>query len=139
MYISAVYQGDIQKRLERSYERLTSERYHLHKTVRNEGNGGWPGDYEGRTFLALVQLWDATGKKPEYFEEIASLLVEWVGEKGYFGQTPKAGESDEQQLSRQQLVLPFYVRMVSKNSGFPSPESVGKRCPEPVASFGCPI
>lgn len=81
MYISAVYQGDIQKRLERSYERLTSERYHLHKTVRNEGNGGWPGDYEGRTFLALVQLWDATGKKPEYFEEIASLLVEWVGRR----------------------------------------------------------
>lgn len=99
MYVSAVYQGDIEKRLERSYKRLTSERYHLHKVVRNEGNGGWPGDYEGRTFLALVQLWNATGKKPEYFEKVASLLVEWVGEKGYFGRTPKAGESDEQQLA----------------------------------------
>lgn len=99
MYLSAVYEGEIQKRLNRSYERLTSERYHLHKVVRNEGNGGWPGDYEGRTFLALVQLWDATGKKPDYFEEVAGLLTQWVEDKGYFGQEPKAGESDEQQLS----------------------------------------
>lgn len=99
MYLSAAYQGDILDRLERSYSRMTSERFHMHKILRNEGNLDWPGDFEGRTFLALVQLWNATGKKPEYFEEICDLLVQWTGEKGYFGKVPNPGESDEQQLS----------------------------------------
>lgn len=112
MYLSAVYEGEIQKRLNRSYERLTSERYHLHKVVRNEGNGGWPGDYEGRTFLALVQLWDATGKKPDYFEEVAGAADAVGRRQGLFWPGAQGGGKRRAAAFRQQLVFPFHVPVV---------------------------
>ena len=60
--------------------------------------GGWPGDWEGRTVLALTALADVTRREPSYLDEIVSLLRSHLNEKGYLGPVYD-GKLNEQQLS----------------------------------------
>ena len=55
-------------------------------------SGGWPGDWEGRTILALTLLHQITGKEPAYLAEILEELPHHLNEKGYLRQIYAHGE-----------------------------------------------
>ena len=60
--------------------------------------GGWPGDWEGRTILALTSLARVTRREPSYLDEIVSSLPSHFNEKGYLGPVYE-NKLNEQQLS----------------------------------------
>ena len=60
--------------------------------------GGWPGDWEGRTILALTAQADVTRREPSYLDEIVSDLPSRLNEKGYLGPVYE-NKPNEQQLS----------------------------------------
>lgn len=93
IYIS----GDLMKRSGLNFNRLECEEYRPDNIFKNEYS--WPGDFEGRTILALVLLAQATHRQPEYLGQIMELLPSHLNEKGYFGEIPPDGFVDEQQLS----------------------------------------
>ncbi len=68
-------------------------------------SGGWPGDWEGRTILALTLLHQITGKEPAYLAEILEELPRHLNEKGYLRQIYAHGELNEQQLSGHSWLL----------------------------------
>ena len=68
-------------------------------------SGGWPGDWEGRTILALTLLHQITGKEPAYLAEILEELPHHLNEKGYLRQIYVHGELNEQQLSGHSWLL----------------------------------
>lgn len=89
--------GDLMKRSHMNFNRLECEEYQPENIFKKEYS--WPGDFEGRTILALVLLAQATHRQPKYLDEIMKLLPSHLNEKGYFGQILPEGFVDEQQLS----------------------------------------
>ena len=74
------------------------------ETVLNMDQAGWPGDWEGRTILALVRIAETTKKEPAYLHEIVDIVLSARNERGYLGPiydgTTEGGALvNEQQLS----------------------------------------
>ncbi|MCD9021682.1 beta-L-arabinofuranosidase domain-containing protein [Cohnella silvisoli] len=90
--------GDLYRRAMLNYDRLETEEYRF-PTIYREGGYSWPGDWEGRTILALTMLAQATNREPVYLEEIMARLPERLNAQGYFGMIHAQGTVDEQQLS----------------------------------------
>lgn len=67
-------------------------------------SAGWPGDWEGRTILALTCLSDVTKREPSYLDEIISLLPSHLNGRGYLGPIYD-GYLNEQQLSGHSWLL----------------------------------
>lgn len=59
---------------------------------------GWPGDWEGRTILALTCQAQVTKREPSYLDEIVLQLKDHCNERGYLGPIYD-GKLNEQQLS----------------------------------------
>ena len=55
------------------------------ETVLNMDQAGWPGDWEGRTILALVRIAETTKKEPAYLHEIVDIVLAARNERGYLG------------------------------------------------------
>ena len=55
------------------------------ETVLNMDQAGWPGDWEGRTILALVRIAETTKKEPAYLHEIVDIVLDARNERGYLG------------------------------------------------------
>ncbi len=70
-----VSRGLLGCRLTQSYSRLECNHYKP-QVIWTADTHSWPGDWEGRTVLALVSLAKATGKEPSYLEEILDILPE---------------------------------------------------------------
>jgi len=75
--------GDLRFRLEKSFERLQEKEYQLHIEHQRD-EGGWPGDWEGRTLLALIELAKTLCEKPSNFDLILDTLFSNVGGKRIF-------------------------------------------------------
>ena len=73
--------------------------------IYTQDKNGWPGDWEGRTLLALVSHMKCLGKEPAYLSEILSGIPSHLNEKGYLGRILPAGLFDEQQLSGHNWLL----------------------------------
>lgn len=95
---SVLARGDIAARAALLYARLEGTMYRP-ETIFTVETAGWPGDWEGRTILALTMLAQTTGKEPAYLDEIVERLGEHCNEKGYMRQILPEGDVDEQQLS----------------------------------------
>lgn len=89
--------GELEKRIHMNFDRLEREEYQPENIFMKEYS--WPGDFEGRTILALVLLAQATHRQPLYLEKIMEELPLHLNEMGYFGQVLPDGLVDEQQLS----------------------------------------
>ncbi len=96
--------GEIGARAGLLYARLEGVMYRPEDIFTVE-SGGWPGDWEGRTILALTMLARTTGKEPAYLDEIVEKVHETCNEKGYMRQILPAGDLDEQQLSGHSWLL----------------------------------
>ncbi|UVI33713.1 beta-L-arabinofuranosidase domain-containing protein [Paenibacillus spongiae] len=91
-------EGTAYKRAMLSFDRMESEPYEP-DAVFKEASYDWPGDWEGRSILALVLLAQATHREPVHLAEIMRRLPSRLNEKGFFGPVYAAGTIDEQQLS----------------------------------------
>lgn len=76
--------GDLQRRINLNYSRLESRHYRPNH-IFGADKSGWPGDWEGRTILALVKLWSITGREPAYLREILKILPSKLNSMGYLG------------------------------------------------------
>ena len=78
--------GELLLRLDRNFDRMESEHYQTdHVFLTEEESGGWSGDTEGRTILALVMDSRATGRKPLYLDGILGRLPGELNGRGYLG------------------------------------------------------
>jgi len=74
------------------------------ETVLTMDKAGWPGDWEGRTVLALVCLAETTKKEPAYLHEIVDTVLAARNERGYLGPIYE-GMANEQQLAGHSWLL----------------------------------
>ena len=91
--------GALAVRMNRSMDRLEESKYQPDNVfLTEEQSGGWPGDTEGRTILALALEAQATHRTPAYLDEIVRRIPGHLNERGYMGPIYK-GMANEQQLS----------------------------------------
>lgn len=96
--------GELAHRLLLSYTRMESEHYRPDH-IFGADQAGWPGDWEGRTMLALVRLAQSSHREPAYLERMLDRLSDKLNEKGYLGPLMPAGEFNEQQFSGHNWLL----------------------------------
>lgn len=90
--------GELSQRIQRNFDRLEEEYYHPENVFWSEKeSGGWPGDKEGRTILALTMDAQASGRTPKYLDTLIKMLPAHLNAKGYLGTVHEG--ADEQQLS----------------------------------------
>lgn len=93
-----ICQGELEKRIELSRERLSSEQYDINNVFRGDVGGGWPGDYEGRALLAFVAHYRINGTKIPCMELLMDEIPEKTDGRMFFGPDPNE-VLHEQQLS----------------------------------------
>lgn len=111
--------GELAARLSASASRLAAPCYRP-DAIYSADQAGWPGDWEGRTLLALVSLWNATGSKPAYLDPIIEDFPNHLNSLGYIGPERKSGDPfDEQQLSGHNWLVrglvEYYLRTGDEN------------------------
>jgi len=97
--------GDLKIRALANFDRLERDKYLPENLFVTEAqSGGWPGDSEGRTILALTLLSQATHRTPKYLSQIMQILPSKLNGQGFFG-TNHRDTVAEQQLSSHGWVL----------------------------------
>ena len=102
--------GDLQRRLNLNFARLESRHYRP-EHIFGADKSGWPGDWEGRTILALVKLKDAAKREPAYLRDILHILPGKLNSNGYLGEIHGVDSEtglpifNEQQLSGHNWLL----------------------------------
>lgn len=96
-------QGELARRLQLNRKRLSDPTY-AYPLIFKQG-GEWPGDWQGRAILALVNHYEVTTnlkhKKQlkKQLDDIIYALDEHVNEDGYFGKKLNLDSINEQQIS----------------------------------------
>ena len=103
-YTKMIAHGENAARAALLFSRLEGPMYRT-EDIYSVESGGWPGDWEGRTVLALTLLHQITGKEPAYLAEILEELPRHLNAKGYLRQIYENGELNEQQLSGHSWLL----------------------------------
>ncbi len=96
--------GELAYRIGRNYSRLEAPLYRP-ESIFHADQQGWPGDWEGRTILALSFHEDITGRKAAWLEDILAALEEEWNPQGYLKDIFLPDEVDEQQLSGHNWLL----------------------------------
>lgn len=91
--------GELETRLERSFGRLHARRYSEPVLFTETADPKWPGDYEGRTGLALVLEAQALQIEEPGIDSLMAAFAKHYNEQGYFGTIHLPDAVDEQQLS----------------------------------------
>lgn len=93
--------GELLKRLELSFKRMTSDRYNPELFLTEEFVYGadWPGDTEGRLLLACAMLSKTLGKDKNYVEKLFEKILGLMNGDGYLGKVIDENSIDEQSLS----------------------------------------
>ncbi len=78
--------GDLRYRALKNFERMESELYRPDNFFKDSGYS-WPGDFEGRTLLALLSDEKTTGKSATYMARIFAELEKHLNRDKYFGET----------------------------------------------------
>lgn len=95
--------GELGKRIKKNIERLKSSEYCTPEIF--IGKNDWPGDWEGRTLLALCMNFQSTHEQNlkvqimSQIQDIVDGLDGVINEHGYFGKIFENGNANEQQLS----------------------------------------
>lgn len=92
------FQGELGRRLRLNAARV-GEPLYCAPDVFRPAEYDWHGDFEGRTLLALVSLWKATGTEPASLRALADGLDGHCNRDGYFGPLFDGKVALEQQLS----------------------------------------
>lgn len=95
--------GELNRRIKLNREKLLDKTYQY--PLIYEQGGEWPGDWQGRTILALCSLYSVVNTNEErksikdQLDSIINSLQLEVNKHGYFGETANFNELNEQQLS----------------------------------------
>ena len=90
--------GELAMRTNMNFARLETEKY-WPETIFEMDKNSWPGDWEGRTILALTMLAQSTKREPAFLDEIISRIPDRLNEKGYLGPVYPEGVTHEQAMS----------------------------------------
>ena len=90
--------GELKERVLLNAARLCSPIYRA-SAIYTQDKNGWPGDWEGRTLLALVSHMKCTGIEPPYLSSVLESIPDHLNSRGYLGGISEEGLFDEQQLS----------------------------------------
>ncbi|MCR5693942.1 MAG: glycoside hydrolase family 127 protein [Clostridia bacterium] len=90
--------GELKERVLLNAARLCADIYRP-AAIFTQDKNGWPGDWEGRTLLALVSHMRSLHTEPPYLRDIILEIPKKLNEKGYLGRILPEGTFDEQQLS----------------------------------------
>ncbi len=96
--------GELAYRIGRNFSRLEDRMYRPEEIFQADQQG-WPGDWEGRTILALALHEAITHRKAAYLDAILNALENEWNEQGYLKDVHPAGIIDEQQLSGHNWLL----------------------------------
>lgn len=96
-YSSVTPRGELGARCALLSSRLEAPIYRP-DAVFSMDQAGWPGDWEGRTILALTCQSQVTKREPSYLDGIVASIKEHLNERGYLGPVYD-GKLNEQQLS----------------------------------------
>ena len=107
--------GELAYRLLLNYNMLESYRYRP-EYIFTADQAGWDADWEGRTILALVRLYESTKREPAFLERIIDALEEHINSKGYLGEILPEGEFSKQQLSGHNWLLSGLIEYYLINS-----------------------
>lgn len=90
--------GELKERILRNFDRMETEYYQPAQVFwSEEESGGWPGDKEGRTILALIMDQRSSGRRSKYLEQLIEELPTRLNAMGFLGTIHD--NIDEQQLS----------------------------------------
>ncbi len=87
----------INDHIEKSFDRLSKKDYLINDLLNGDGN--WPGDWEGRALLAFCCLYKSCGKKATAMDEFISRINEVLNAEGFVGDVFNPDAVNEQQLS----------------------------------------
>ena len=96
--------GELAFRLGRNYSRLEDPMYRAAEIFQADKQG-WPGDWEGRTILALCLHERISGRKAAFLDEILEALDTQWNERGYLKGNCAPDAINEQQLSGHNWLL----------------------------------
>ena len=95
--------SELAKRLSLSFDRMEGPEYLPAQVYAStENNSQWPGDFAGRTILALAHLSRVTRRVPKHLEALLEELPSRLNSQGYLGEAYSGSGAplfDEQQLS----------------------------------------
>jgi len=91
--------GDLARRTSQNFGRLRADVYRAPLVFRQTNWQAWPGDFEGRSLLAITLLSRATGQQPDYFPSMVAAYPAQLNAHGYFGPALDLHAINEQQLS----------------------------------------
>lgn len=99
-YEDIILKGEIAARSYKNFARL-HDRFYLPGIVgtAEAENIGWPGDWEGRTILALTLLGQSLHVEPAYLDQIVEGILSDVNRDGYRGDLIDFNSVNEQQLA----------------------------------------
>lgn len=90
--------GELAVRCGKNFVRLEDEWYRPDEVYKADGHG-WPGDWEGRTILALSLHSQLSKRRAAYLDEMVSLLPNYLNAKGHLGPILRDGLFDEQHFA----------------------------------------
>ncbi len=96
--------GELAFRIGWNYSRLEAPLYRP-ESIFQADQQGWPGDWEGRTILALSFHEDITGRKAAWLDDILEALEAQWNPQGYLKEICLPDWVDEQQLSGHNWLL----------------------------------
>lgn len=97
-------EGDLKRKAEHNLRRMNSELYDAEHCFK-DSSYLWYGDWEGRTILSLVRLWQVLKRKPRNLDAIIAALDSHLNTDGYFGAVLDEHSINEQQLAGNSWVL----------------------------------
>ncbi|MDD6302711.1 MAG: glycoside hydrolase family 127 protein [Bacillales bacterium] len=135
--------GDLFRRILLNYKRLTESLYSYPEVFKQ--NSDWPGDFEGRSILALTSLYRALqGNEKEqsvvmeHLQQIFLHIDEFLNNDGYFGNKFDGQVVNEQQLSGNSWYirgLIDYYRLTGEKKCIKYLKSIVKNYLIPIAPF----
>ena len=96
--------GELAFRLGRNFSRLEDPIYRAPE-IFHADQQGWPGDWEGRTILALCLHEQISGRKAAFLDDVLEAMDTRWNEKGYLGEIYPHGIINEQQLAGHNWLL----------------------------------
>lgn len=90
--------GELLYRAVKNEARLSSRIYRP-DVIYSMDQAGWPGDWEGRTILALAMHYRVQKRPPAYLKEMIEDVPNHLNARGYVGRILPEGIFDEQQFS----------------------------------------
>lgn len=96
--------GELAFRLGRNFSRLEDPMYRVPE-IFHADQQGWPGDWEGRTILALCQHEQISSRKAAFLDDVLEALDTRWNEKGYLGEIYPESVINEQQLAGHNWLL----------------------------------